>query len=184
MSMTNFVNPHNWIAGEVITEALLDEISSNLAFLASPPAVRAQRTAAFSHNSSGSYLALGFDGANLVDRHLGTSWHSPSVNNTQFRMPRDGVYLVAGDIQFANAGASPGVAAAFRRLSDSAFRAESEGLYLVNGQSTRVSFAWVLPCAAGEVYELLVRQSSGGTLSIEYSAGLTPLLHIQLLSIS
>lgn len=150
--------PPNFAAGAVLTEADLDTLSADIAFLADPPSVRVRAVASQSVGS-GNTTTITWE----VEDYDNYLMHSTTTNTSRLTVPVDGLYdiKVGLDIQ-ANAGG-------YRNLDileNGAVLIASMTVAPANGDNTRL----VLPVegrfVAGNYVEARFTQNSGATLTV------------------
>jgi hypothetical protein len=153
--------PPNFATGAVLTEAQLDSLSDDIAFLANPPKCRVYKSAALSVANSTS-TRLTFD-SELFDTD---TMHSTSVNTGRITITTAGRYTFSANLDWApnatgsrqayfiinNATVIPGQAhAANQEAGYSTYQSPAFGPYTLS---------------AGDWVELEVRQNSGGALNL------------------
>lgn len=85
--------PPTFVAGNVLTAAQMNAyVRDNTLFLYTPPMVRAYNAAAFTHNSSGNWLAVTCDS----ERFDTDSMHSTVSNTARLIATSAGKYIVGG----------------------------------------------------------------------------------------
>ena len=129
---------------------------------------RVYNDAAFSHDSSGNWLAITFNS----ERFDTDGMHSTSTNTSRLTIVTQGLYAFWGTAGFAAS------ATGYRQLG---IRVDGSTFIAVNGVPNNGSGAGVLLSVAGAYYlnagqyvELCAWQNSGGTLSIASGAAYTP----------
>jgi hypothetical protein len=131
-------------------------------------ACRVRNNAAFSHNSTGNYLAITFN-TELWDPY---GMHSTSANTSRITITIAGWYLVWGGALFA------ANATGYRQLLIYLSGTSTLALQSDNAPSasspTGLSVSTLWYFTAGDWVELLAFQNSGGNLNIDSSAYYTP----------
>lgn len=161
-----FTTPPNFVTGQVVTEAELDNLSNNLTFLANPPTCRVFNSAAISI-PNGASTVLTFN-----SEHFDTdTMHSTATDPSRITITTAGRYMFDGNVSFAaNATGTRGI------------------LFRVNGTTT-IKSMFVLAAstgtdlslsggpfalAAGAYVEMLVFQNSGAALNVEAVGSYSP----------
>lgn len=128
---------------------------------------RVTRTAAFTHNSSGDFLAIPFDS----ERWDTDGCHDNATNNTRLTAVTAGRYLITGNVTFA-ANANGGRFVAIRiNGSDYQARQFSPGIASL---TVSLNVAAICDLEAGDYAELMAYQNSGGNLDIVKAGDYSP----------
>ena len=129
---------------------------------------RVWKKAAFSHNSSGSFMAITFD----EERFDTDGMHSTTTNTERLTVVTPGTYAISGHLTFA--GNAVGYRQIAIRLGGSTYLAVHSTLSVGANDSTNLSIATVYNLAATEYVELCAWQDSGGTLAIAAGPAYSP----------
>lgn len=153
-----YVTPRVWVVSESITAAKLNEISSTLNFLASPPACRAYKTSAPSINNA-TWTAITFE----QNRFDNAGIHTPNTN--AFVAVTAGVWDFKGNIEFAsNATGTRGLRATYNNSNVQAWVERPAN----NGVPSELNLACPdLKLVIGDVMRLECVQNSGGGLVLQ-----------------
>lgn len=109
--------------------------------------------------ASGSSVALQYTTAGQVVTDVG-NWHDTSTNPSRITVDQDGVYLVGGSCQMGyNSGAANFFFSIFRNGSVLTEVGITQGYYPAQSLSS------VFTASAGQYFEFVINQSSGGAVS-------------------
>jgi hypothetical protein len=92
-----YSTPPAFTAGQILTEAQLDTLSDDIAFLANPPKVRLRATAA-QNIATGSITAINF----AVEDYDTQGLHSTSSNTSRITIVTAGTYTFKGGVLFGS----------------------------------------------------------------------------------
>jgi hypothetical protein len=128
---------------------------------------RAYNSVAFTHNSTGNWLAVPLDS----ERFDTDGIHSTTTNTSRMTAQRSGVYQINGNIEFDSN--STGVRAVGIRLNGSTFIAVVL-MTAVNGFNHPLSVSCHYSMLAGDYVELMAYQNSGGNLNVNATSNWSP----------
>lgn len=129
---------------------------------------RVYNDAAFSHNSSGNWLAITFNS----ERFDTDGMHSTSSNTSRVYAITAGTYLLTGHANFA--ANSTGYRQLGLRVDGATFIGISAANNIGSGASLNLSVGAVYELTANQYVELCAWQNSGGTLAIAAWDAFTP----------
>jgi hypothetical protein len=168
-----YTTDRTWVNGELPTDTIFNTyLRDNMKWLSTDaPCCRCRKTTAFSHNSSGNYLAITFD-ANRFDN---ASLHSTSSNTERIVVPTGGAgkFDIGGCLEFAaNATGAryggiglSGIATLLSRFGWIAGNASY-------GAALNPTAVW--SAAVADYFTLAAWQDSGGTLNVNATGNYTP----------
>lgn len=127
--------------------------------------VAACNSAAFTHNSTGNWLAITFDSTRYDDRPAAYSeQHSVSTNISRLTCRIAGVYIISGSAGFAaNATGTRGLGV---RLNEGTYLAIVQVPNAGSGSGTDLTITTQCKLAVNHCVELMAYQNSGGNLNI------------------
>lgn len=168
-----FTAPRTWSAADVATASLLNtHLRDNMdaAAGANKAAVRAYKSSAFTHNSSGNWLALTFDS----ERFDTQSIHSTSTNTDRLTVPSGwgGLWLVGASMNWA--ANSTGSRFARLRVNATTEFAEAGGANTGASLGVPISFSGLYRASAGDYFTVDVWQNSGGSLDVNAQGNYSP----------
>jgi hypothetical protein len=168
-----YTTPATSVAGTVLTASYLNTyVRDNVSWLATDsPACRAYNNAAFTHNSSGNWLAVTLNS----ERFDNAAMHSTSVNTARFTVPTggDGKYLMAGSLGWAsNATGEREIGLGINGIAT--FAALQGGALANSSINANCSAMAVYQMAAADFYQMCAFQSSGGSLNVSTQANYSP----------
>lgn len=156
---------------EIDLQRQIDALRKRLNTLATieQPAIacRVYNDAAFTHNSTGNYLAITFN----TDRSDPYGLHSTTSNTSRITVTLAGWYLISGHATFA------ANATGIRQL---AIRADGSTYIAAQNQTAlsdvvvHLSLATVYYLAATNYIELMAYQNSGGNLDVQAAGNYSP----------
>jgi hypothetical protein len=146
-----------WTAGQRVTGALLQSITTFGNFMGTPPQARLHQAVSQSL-ANNTFSAITFDSTD-IDTYSG---HSNVTNNTRYTFQYSGTYLLLGGVSWAASTTG------FRQVL---FRGNGTASYKKIQAAPSPSFETALqtavtePFNAGDYVELMCWQNSGGSLS-------------------
>lgn len=159
--------PPNFAAGNILTEAQLDTLSDDIAFLANPPKCRVYNSAAISVTNSVE-TALTFNS----ERFDTDTLHSTSVDTGRITFTTAGTYLVGGSIRWEDSASTVAQRLAIR-LGGATKLAETLNNHANNGGSP-LSIATLYAFSAGDYIELVAYQNTTGALNVTATGNQSP----------
>jgi hypothetical protein len=163
-------------AGQKLTSANLNQMSSVLSYLSTPPQCSAYQSAAQSPaNTAWTVVTLDaelFDVANNYDGGSDSPMHDNVTNSSRIYVRTPGKYEISGQVVFSsNATGSRQASIRINSNSDTTLATGSEAIgnkqSAVSGLATSVPFPVVIvPLVAGDYIELFAWQNSGGALAL------------------
>lgn len=163
-----YAAPPNFATGAILTEAQLDTLSDDITFLANPPHCRVYNSAAWSHATSGSYLAVAFDS----ERKDTDTMHSTATNTSRISFTTAGWYDVGGHLEFA--ANATGVRGIQIRLNGATVLFQSVVPTFGAGIGHSMAAATSYQFSATDYVELMAYQNSGGALNVSLGANYSP----------
>jgi hypothetical protein len=161
-----YSTPPNFAAGAILTEANLDTLSDDIAFLANPPKCRVFNSANISIPNT-TATALTFNS----ERFDTDTMHSTSVNTGRITFTTAGTYLVGGGISFASNATNS------RQLDirlNGATVIASDVIGANPADVTRLTVSTLYAFSATDYIEIVAYQSSGVALNALASANFSP----------
>lgn len=146
-------------------------VRDNVEWLATnAPCCRVFNSVDFSHNSSGSYLAVTFDS----ERFDTASMHSTVSNTSRITIPASstGKYIVGGNISFA--ANATGERRCGSRQNGTTFISLDAQPTASGASATELNPNTVYAFTAADYAELMAFQNSGGTLAVSFGANYSP----------
>lgn len=161
-----WTTPRTWTTGELVTKAIMDtHIRDNQLFLYTPPMAHVFNSAGISIPNN-SVTALSFDS----ERYDTDGIHSPTTYPTRLTCNTAGVYLLTANIRWAlNANGHRGIF--FQLGSGVSFAGNT--IVPVPTIPIYQSLAGVYRLAVGDYVEVVVIQTSGAALGVEFTADLS-----------
>lgn len=111
-----------------------------------------------------------------TERYDTHAFHSTSVNTSRLTVPAAGRYFAGGNVIFASN--ATGIRQVYIRLNGTTYIAQI-GVDAVSTDATVLDIETVWLCAAGDYVELVVYQSSGGSLNVEVHSARSPEFYIE-----
>lgn len=172
--MPTIPTPPDFTAGQVLTAAELDSVSTVLNFWASPPRVHVYNSTALTHTTSSTWYLHTWD-SELYDTD---TIHSTSTNTSRLVIQTAGVYEIVGQCGFDNN--STGTRGVNIRLNSAGSQTGGTSLVQTNGPPTpdtsscHIATPVILyELVAGDYLEMFSVQRSGGTLDSTFGAHVT-----------
>lgn len=158
-----YTTPRTWVAGEVVTAALLNtHLRDNISFVANPPACRAYHNVNVSMaNSAETVVSLN------SERWDTDAMHSTVTNNNRIMVNTSGLYLVTFNFKFA-ASATGERMGRIRWTSgvSTIVIGEEWDNSPSGGQPMATAIATVYKAAVADYFDTSVFQTSGGALNL------------------
>lgn len=135
-------------------------------------ACRVYNNAAFTHNSTGNYLAITFN----AERRDAFAMHSTITNTSRITIRVSGWYLVTGHAVFD--GNATGIRRLALRVDGSTYIAATNHVAASASEGSYLTVSTLYYLAADSYVELMAYQNSGGSLDILASGNFTPELAV------
>lgn len=161
-----WVTPPNPAPGNVIAASHVDDLATDALYLKdrtdNPPRVRAYHSTTQSiANGSATAVALNNEAVDSA------TIHDNSTNNSRLTIPtgEDGFWLFALFVEFASN--ATGQRKLELRRGGADFFAGVTVDAAAGSNATRIAFAFAMEATAGQYFEMVVTQNSGGSLNLE-----------------
>lgn len=162
-----YSTPPNFATGAILTEAQLDILSNDIAFLANPPKCRVYNSAAISVTNNVE-TALTFNS----ERFDTDTMHSTAVNTGRITFTTAGTYLVGGSIRWADTASTAAQRLAIR-VGGATKIAETLNNHANNGGSP-ITVTTLYAFSAGDYVELVAYQNTAGALNVTATGNQSP----------
>lgn len=164
----SWTTPITWATNDGITASLLNtHLRDNESFLYSPPRFRVYNSLAEAIPNA-AFTAATFDS----ERFDTNGMHSTSVNTGRATCQTAGAYLLGGGVEWA--ANATGVRAAALRINGTTFIGTEAHMTRTDGGTAGSSTVTLYALAATDYVELLVYQSSGGSLNVNAASNYSP----------
>lgn len=166
-----YTTPRTWVAGEVVTAALLNtHLRDNVSYLANPPACRVLNSVDITGIVTNTQTRLTFD-TELYDTD---TMHSTSVNTGRITFNTAGLYAVGSSVTFGVSATGDRTLSLLK--AGTTIVAEADiAPNPTGGRGTGVVVATIYKFAAAEWVEVWATQNSGGNLSVLKLGEFTPI---------
>lgn len=163
-----YTTPRTWVAGEYPTAAMLNtHLRDNVSFLANPPACRVRNTVDIPiSNNTATALTFG------AERWDTDSMHSTTTNTGRITINTAGLYNVYACVEFEPNNS--GYRSAWFRVNGSSIIGAGTVSAAASSAGTNVVVATTWRFTAGDYIELLVQQTSGGSIDVQAVANYSP----------
>jgi len=166
---TAYTTEKTWATGDDITASLFNtHIRDNSQFLHQPPCCRVYNSAAFSHTSSGNFLAVTYNS----ERKDTDTMHSTSSNTSRLTATTVGFYAAGGTCEFA--ANSTGIRSVAVRVNGTTYVGGVNRTTAAAGNVEQLECTTAYQLAATDYFEVMAYQSSGGTLSVASDPNISP----------